>query len=615
MSVFAFIPGESFNGAVARWADEAGGVERMIDLTSAAGIRYGHRQQAAMADEGEIRALAAEMSVDADELLARATPYAPGDWTNHRHPMTFGHAVVPTQLIEKRVRRFSPAGLALSPHHRALWDVRLLPACTETGQILLGGCGDPDCDPTGWRATLGIDRCEHCMTDLTTLLAPSVPETTRSALAGFARLLSHDRSEHDAVLSTLPAAVAGLAAGDVVDLLVRLLPVVDSRLPIALHTLLASDPAVLVEAVAAAWRAIVEWPDGLDRIVAARVASRTGRHNDGNRGRTMRLLSRKCQRGASPEVVALIADWRRSVSVDGADGAGLARRTVTATEVAALSGLDTAKVIEYRRAGVFDVRFVLDQDRPETRFDRAEQEGIRAALSDRISDEGARAALGMSCHGVEQLAAMGLLARIEHPFFAVHFAGPQISRTSLDALLAAVRSLAVPSARATLPLRGAMKTVGGRMKPWGEAFRMIVAGELRFSLAAGGVPLSEAILVDPATVPLLRSTVVHDRILHAMSPFMSKADAGEMLNLAPTKATQLLAHIETGVGSHQKAVPLDLAARLARRHMSVAEIAARRGVHPLRAQIDAISAGVPFLGAGGFCRTTAERTIFGNDAA
>ena len=36
---FAFIPGESFNGAIARWADEIGGVEWTIEITGPAGVR------------------------------------------------------------------------------------------------------------------------------------------------------------------------------------------------------------------------------------------------------------------------------------------------------------------------------------------------------------------------------------------------------------------------------------------------------------------------------------------------------------------------------------------------------------------------------------------------
>lgn len=140
---------------------------------------------------------------------------------------------------------------------------------------------------------------------------------------------------------------------------------------------------------------------------------------------------------------------------------------------------------------------------------------------------------------------------------------------------------------------------------------MLVAGYLPFALSPGDVATTELICIDEAIVSVLRSIVVPGRVLAALTPFMSKADAGEMLNLAPAKATQLLAHIVTDPGSHHKAVHLELAERLARRHMSVAEIAARRGVHPVRAQIDAISAGVPLLGAGGLCRATAERNIFG----
>ncbi len=130
-----------------------------------------------------------EMRVDAGEPLARATPIAPGECTNNRHPVAFAGVTLPSLMIKKRVRRFSPAAPAASPHHRAIWDLRLIPACTVTGEILLGDCGNPECSPTGWSATPGIDRCEHCTADLTKSSTTSIPDETRVVLGGSRHIL------------------------------------------------------------------------------------------------------------------------------------------------------------------------------------------------------------------------------------------------------------------------------------------------------------------------------------------------------------------------------------------------------------------------------------------
>jgi hypothetical protein len=607
---FAFIPDESFNGAVARWADEVGGVERMIDLTRVAGVRYGHQQRAASAGEADIRALAAEMGVAPGELLSRATPNTPGEWTNNRHPISFAGVTLPSLMIEKQVRRFSPSALARSPHHRALWDVRLLPACTETGEILLDRCGNDDCGRTGWSATLGIDRCEHCMTDLTLQAPATIPDETRIRLAEVAGLLSHDDHVRHASLALLPPRVAALGASNIVDLLTRIAPVVDRNLQTNLVGLLNAPPGALCAAVAMSWKVLINWPNAMGDIAATHVGARIGRHNDGNGGRTMRLLTHKRQLGASDAVLDLIATWRRSISVDQGDGAALRERTVSGTVVAQVTGLDTNKVVEYRRAGLFKTYFALDFERPEARYDAAEIDRIAVALADRSSVGAARRVLGTSCHGVEQLVAMRLLEGIDHPFLDAHYGARQISTRSLDALVAAIRGSSGGPTADMLSLWTAMKSLGGRLKPWGPVFAMLLAGELPYAMDDQEQPLADAIRIHAPAVPLLGTVHVPERVRATLSPSMSKVDAGELLNLSPAKITEMLATVVTGAGSHAKAVPLLMVERLARQNIAVAEIAARRGVSHLRAHLDAIAAGIPHLGAGGFCREGAEREFF-----
>ena len=94
---FSFYDDESFNGAVARWAADAW-IERMLDVTRVAGVEWGHVQTAAAADEKHIRALAAEMEVDPDELLKRAMPNI-GAGAGNRGLTTFNGLILPVTLI------------------------------------------------------------------------------------------------------------------------------------------------------------------------------------------------------------------------------------------------------------------------------------------------------------------------------------------------------------------------------------------------------------------------------------------------------------------------------------------------------------------------------------
>ena len=117
-------------------------------------------------------------------------------------------------------------------------------------------------------------------------------------------------------------------------------------------------------------------------------------------------------------------------------------------------------------------------------------------------------------------------------------------------------------------------------------------------------------LVDRSAVLLLRSLNLPDRVAAGLTPYMSKADARELLNLWPARETEFLAGFGTHAGTHEKKVPLEAAERLGRLHITPAEFAFRRGVRWPRAQANAIAAGVPLLGPGGFCRKRAEAVFF-----
>ena len=70
-------------------------------------------------------------------------------------------------------RRVSPASLAASPHHRAIWDLRPLAFCPESKEMLIDAC--PRCKAAlRWRWTLGVHMCESCGADLRDFPQPKV---------------------------------------------------------------------------------------------------------------------------------------------------------------------------------------------------------------------------------------------------------------------------------------------------------------------------------------------------------------------------------------------------------------------------------------------------------
>ena len=87
---------------------------------------------------------------------------------------------------------------------------------------------------------------------------------------------------------------------------------------------------------------------------------------------------------------------------------------------------------------------------------------------------------------------------------------------------------------------------------------------------------------------------------------MSKKDAMEALNISARQGTKLFASVETEKGCRAKTVDVRWTLDLAARCISVAELAARRGVSARTAYLDAVRAEMPWLCEAGFCRSATE---------
>lgn len=626
---FAFIPGESFNGAVARWADQVGGLERMSELTAVAGVTYGHRQNAASASSEQIGALAAAMQVDPRELIVRAAPRVDPEPTS-RYDRHLLHGVsIPNYLLEKNVRRYSPAAFEMSlrdkdvgvAYHRGVWQVRAFPYSTESWETLLDRC--PSCGKRpGWQHTLGIDFCEGCMADLKTAEAEVVPRNIRAPLAAAVGLVDHHPSRRAASLSLLPAPISDLGATFALELLVNLLPVADPGIPTNPIGLPGVPSLQLCRAVALSWEVMIAWPDGMSALASDRIATRLARHTDGNGGRTLRFLNQRRNTGISEQLSALIAEWRDGIDMDGPNREAILDRTRSITQAALLTGLGSAIVADLRRQRAIPTTFVLDGARPQPRFPAHVFDEFSELMKTRIPLERARLPIGVTCNGVEQLVAVRLLDQEEQAFIKARYQGMQIVEASIRRLENMVVAGATGDpAICMLPLHSAMKAVGGRLKPWGPVFRALVDGtlpdseRLPYVLATGKEALSRRILVPADAVPRIRSMYFDPRapenrqIVYADT--MSKIDGGETLNLGFSQSIPLLSAIRTKTGTREKLVPVAYVLDLAMKHISTSELAARRGVTKQRAYWDAVAKKVPDLGHGGFCRATAEADFFG----
>ncbi|MET4131240.1 hypothetical protein ABIE62_000352 [Porphyrobacter sp. MBR-155] len=600
---FVFYPDESFNGAVARWADETS-LERMLDITRVAGVEWGHRQMASCADEAHIRELAAEMVVDAEELLGRSLPIIQ-DGAGSSRVHRFGGLSVSTALLEKRIRRVSPRALQIAPYHRALWDLRLFPCCLETGDVLISACDNPECNgrPLGWRHTRGIDVCDHCMGDLKQVRTPQIAPELVTKLRTIAQLF--DLKQRPKLLATLPPGIAAKEGQVAFDLLNRLLPVVDPDLKNLWARLHRADAFKLAQALDAAWELMAGWPDSFEAFASERIADREAIHLDGNEGETVRFLTGKRLDEASSEVADLARDLREKMEGDGKNAEGASQRALAIKPTARLLSLGTAEVAQLRRDGILRIMPVIDkQGRLQPMFCRREVEEIAEGIATRMGVDRVASQFGISRHGAEQLADWGHLAPLDHPFFLARYGIRQVDRASAERFLQDLEQAQANDPLATeVSLSIAIKIVGASLKPWGHMFSKLSDGSIPFRLEAGDAPLVRRIFIrreDVAQIPDL------ERPASMSETQISKGDAYEILNLGPKEGTQLFTDTQSEKGGRAKLLSVKTVLEMARRHISSMELALRRGVSTQRAYNDALKAGVPLLSPAGFCRQSAE---------
>lgn len=148
-------------GLVARVTAE-NGYPRTGTLLSEAGWVYDNKPTAATTNAEQLPALADILVVPYLQLLHHAHGPEEGSAIIH----WFGGRAWQSEL-RTTIRRYAPASLALSAHHRAIWQLASVPFCPETFQILRSECHE--CGVTQrWRYANGIATCDQdvCSADL-----------------------------------------------------------------------------------------------------------------------------------------------------------------------------------------------------------------------------------------------------------------------------------------------------------------------------------------------------------------------------------------------------------------------------------------------------------------
>lgn len=475
--------------------------------------------------------------------------------------------------------------------------------------MLIDSC--PRCGAAlGWQETHGIERCNRaeCAFDLREHSEPSLRAETFEKVGPIGRLLEPDPTIHSPTQTRLHDDFASMDRGVVFELAWRL-----GRLARGIkmgkgkhRTSLPGDQ--IVEALSAGAAMLAAWPESIDRLLRSRInedptaamvivdalrrlaASRTGLPEHAE------LLRRR-----APHVIDTRQRVIRGFSDDLVDGAG-------ALQFLRIGSNDFVKLL--RDELIVPVHSSGQQNIHAT-FSRTALTHLRDAIADRLAIGPISEAFGISRHGVEQLACLGLVDHLDNPALPLLYGGLHVTAGSPARLIKELEGAATcfSDDEQVMPLRRALAAIGGREKPWGSVIAALLEGAIPFAIASEGRRFVDRIYVRRKDVAVIanRKFDCPAEFARSTATSMPRRDAQEVLNLTPVLMSRALKVELQGMNARNKELSTERVLNLARARISGGEVLARyfygeisafRSFLPLRY--------LPRLGATGWAREEAE---------
>lgn len=599
--VLPLIAGESLDGYIARVA-AAHHMPRMAKITEITGEIDSYRPHASFCDAIGLEILADCLRIDPDIIRLHAPQWSP----NAKILNLFGIPIL-RDYLQFSYRRFSPKALSMSAHHRGLWQLRLLPVCTETWEYLEEHCPNPSCRRRQiWRRTAGIELCDYCAEPLERVNATPVPEHMRKNLGFLIDLIHHDPTQRMAARRHLSPQLTMLDGGQLLELACLLAPVIDRRVtPLLRFRSLCLDNTrkLIVPALAETWHFLAGWPDSIEQYVAEKLNLSGSKKGGSARKEFYRILSTPDDPRLSPavrKVVSDIVDRSRAARSQG----------MTIAEAKRATGADRRTLFEMRKAGMLPSFLALDGIRLKVLVDNKAVASMIADNKPRIRLSHAAVILGIPTYGIREMVHLGFLTAARVPPGRGDYLQLAVWRDSLEAFRNELHSRLVETdVQHPLRLGELMQRIGARPKPWANVLEAIRSGKLSASLVDGTEPLAQRITV-AADVSLHLKCFRPVRSMDWAGCMITKADLAEIMNI---RAPHFGRHTEflLGEGPYFREISMDAALRIARTYISTGEIRQRLGLHPRAASYLAQSHGVLPEAPGLFKRTRAERLIPG----
>lgn len=494
------LPGESLRGFVAR-ACSANWLPNSWGLLKHLGLRNRNVVNISESPHIDLPALASATGAQESEVRSRFYPELALS-----HGEFFG-VPLSRQRIDYRRRRFAPGKLASDAWHLAVWELRDLPFCLASWEMLQDTCPCPFEEPTQqrWTRTLTrVDECDRCGEPLARLTSHVIPHGEREGLGLLRDMLAPALGEvRD--LSALPTQIRAVCIGRILETIIQLSQIARGHLIPGLPP----EFAYGVTRLRAGCIALRDWPNGFhsEWIDPSATESAVGARRHaylalGTKADTS-LVELKLQLKEKRE------RRRRGLSTAGKPGDSTSSRRATRTKeqkdnrrlreaatrasnaeakallpiglrpASELARLDPDTLLAAQEAGLLTHRERQHGKRTLPAFDRHEVLILAEGWKNRISASSLAFEFGISLFGVEQLAAMGAL-----PPDAPHLQneGPHFTRASVDKLIGKLVELARESIDEGITLADALRHTHLRPKSWGPAIALLLGNKIPFAL-------------------------------------------------------------------------------------------------------------------------------------
>lgn len=587
---------ESLEGYIAaRTAAE--GLPTTFLVTSLADVKHMHRPELTLG-ELDLAKVADCLRIDHDDLQARTYPLL-----SDQKSRSFFAAPISRFALDLRVRRFSPTALLQANYHRAIWSIRALPFCPQTGEMLLDRC--PACNEVQkWHHCNGIDRCDFCAWALTDAQPTLVPPPLLGRLRLAAALIDPVPAHRAAAIAALPPEIQVLGPGPAFDLLTVLAGVVEPTIRMRGRIGFKPDstPSAICAAMAEAWDLLAGWPGNFEEFAASRISTRKSRFGDGNQGATMDMLDLADGSRAQTSITPTISAMRERLTLN--------RQTAFDVEEAATAiGVTAKRILALRRAGALKTVFHIDR-LPQPLILRSDVERLAVQAQSSVAASAAASALGITNHGLEQLVALGRLSAVA-PWRTGSDNDLMICQSSLDTFIASLSDSPPPPEGVEMTkLSQALDGMPG-LKAWGPVLDALSRRIFPSYTGDGDEPMVNRMMVRTADLVKLRAMTFsrQDYPDFSFDKLMSKQDAASTLDLHFRHSIPLLAKWPSR-RTHEKTVPVASVERLADQFVSPAELAHRLQVTPRKAVSLADRAGLERTSPAGFNRADVD-LLFG----